>query len=317
MRNILITSAGRRVSLIRYFKDALLELGLDSKIYITDLNPELAPAYYFSDGFLDIPPTKNTNFISSLLEECLKKQIKLIIPTSDLELFILGQASSQFQSYGITIAVSKIELIETCRDKRKTDELFSSLSLDIIPKQNSKNLKFPVFVKPFNGSLSKGIAMYNSIDEIPKTQFLREDLIWMDYLSNEDFNEFTVDCYYNKDEVLKCVVPRQRIEVRGGEISKGKTVKGSLYDSLVEKLNQLKGARGCVTLQVFYSEHQKKLYGIEINPRFGGGFPLSYHAGANFPLWLIKEYFFDENIPFNDHWVENKYMIRYDQEIIF
>ena len=59
------------------------------------------------------------------------------------------------------------------------------------------------------------------------------------------------------------------------------------------------------------------IFGIEINPRFGGGFPLSYHAGAKFPLYILKEYLMDESIDFFDGWKIDKYMVRYDQEIIF
>ena len=68
------------------------------------------------------------------------------------------------------------------------------------------------------------------------------------------------------------------------------------------KLSRLEGARGCVTLQVFVNMDTKQLYGIEINPRFGGGYPLSYLAGANFPNWAIREYLMDETIPVYTDW---------------
>ena len=79
-------------------------------------------------------------------------------------------------------------------------------------------------------------------------------------------------------------------EVRGGEVSKGLAMLGPLYDFLSERLKVLKGARGCITLQIFANEANNAYYGIEVNPRFGGGYPLSYFAGANYPMWLMQEY---------------------------
>lgn len=78
MKNILITSAGRRVSLLRHFKEVIQEYKLDSKIYITDLNPALAPTYYFADGVLNISPTKSDSVVIELLNKCLEKGIKLL-----------------------------------------------------------------------------------------------------------------------------------------------------------------------------------------------------------------------------------------------
>ena len=317
MNNILITSAGRRVSLVNHFKSACKELNLNSKIFITDLKPNMAPAFYFSDGYLDLPPNDSNKFIDKLITECLKNKIKIIIPTSDLEILTLSNSKSVLNDNGIDIVISDTKLIDKCRDKRLTDELFKILEIEIIKKQSIENLYFPVFVKPYNGSLSKGIAVYNSIDEIPESQLKNNDLIWMDYLSPNQFKEYTIDCYYDKLGLLKCLVPRERIEIRGGEISKGKTIKGLLHNRLFSSMKKLNGAIGCITLQVFASLDFSIIYGVEINPRFGGGYPLSFHAGANFPLFILKEYFLNEQIEVYSDWIENKFMIRYDQEITF
>ena len=72
-----------------------------------------------------------------------------------------------------------------------------------------------------------------------------------------------------------------------------------------------------MTSQFFKHKNNNSIYGIEINPRFGGGFPLSYLAGANFPKWIIQEYLFDLEIEESfDVWENNLLMIRYDDEIL-
>ena len=115
---------------------------------------------------------------------------------------------------------------------------------------------------------------------------------------------------------MKCIVPRKRILVRAGEINKGITNNNEIVPFLKQSLAQIDGAVGCLTVQVFLNRESGRIIAIEINPRFGGGFPLSYHAGANYPLWLIKEYFHNEAIPYKDDWEDQLLMLRYDDEVI-
>jgi carbamoyl-phosphate synthase large subunit len=143
-----------------------------------------------------------------------------------------------------------------------------------------------------------------------------DKFMFMEYIDSNKFDEYTVDIYYDRGGNLKCLVPRKRIEVRGGEISKGITVKNILYEELKEKLSELKGARGCITAQFFLSKEGNNIYGIEINARFGGGYPLSYFAGAVYPEFLIQEYLLNSSVSFHEEWKENLLMLRFDQEII-
>src|SRR5699024_10156560 len=99
---------------------------------------------------------------------------------------------------------------------------------------------------------------------------------------------------------LKCVVPRKRIFVRAGEVNKGLAEKNEIVDFVKEKLPVIEGARGCLTMQFFFGKTNRRIVGIEINSRFGGGYPLSYLAGANFPKWLMEEYFESKQISYMD-----------------
>ena len=140
--------------------------------------------------------------------------------------------------------------------------------------------------------------------------------MFMDLIDTEIYKEFTVDAYYDANGILKCAIPRERIYVRAGEVNKSRTVKNYLHDVMFDKLSKLDGARGCLTFQYFLNENNSNVYGIEINPRFGGGYPLSYHAGGNYPRWIIEEYLLDKCVsPFFD-WNDGLMMLRYDDEII-
>ncbi|WP_315817011.1 hypothetical protein [Paraflavitalea speifideaquila] len=78
----------------------------------------------------------------------------------------------------------------------------------------------------------------------------------------------------------------------------------------------IEGAAGCLTAQFFLHKTTGQVTAIEINARFGGGFPLSYHAGANYPRWLIEEYFMQQEIPYTENWEDQLLMLRYDDEVL-
>jgi carbamoyl-phosphate synthase large subunit len=85
---------------------------------------------------------------------------------------------------------------------------------------------------------------------------------------------------------------------------------------LRERFGKVAGARGCITMQIFVHRQSQTVYGIEINARFGGGYPLSYEAGANFPGWLIQEHFFGVRNEFFDGWENDLTMLRYDEHVV-
>ena len=140
-------------------------------------------------------------------------------------------------------------------------------------------------------------------------------MIFMEYIGKE-YQEYTIDAYYDRAGVLRCFVPRIRLETRAGEVSKSITRKDKFFDYLNEALNAIKGARGCVTFQFFVNLDNQDFKAIEINPRFGGGYPLSYAAGANYPKWIIKEYLLSQKVEDFGEWDNNLMMLRYDAEVI-
>jgi len=316
MKNILITSSGRRVSLVKAFQFELKKIFPNSKVYTADLNPKWSSACRVSDGFFTLPKVDSENYVESILDICLKNEVKIVIPTIDTELLILSSFKDQFLQKNIQIVISDHDLILNCRDKRKTNDIFKKLNIEVPFSIDKFNPIFPLFIKPYDGSLSKDIYKINNPGELTDSLLSNPKFMFMEYIDPAYFQEYTIDAYYDKNSFLKCLVPRCRIEVRGGEISKGRTEKGEFYKDLVEKLNFINGAIGCLTFQFFVGKETNKIIGIEINPRFGGGFPLSYASGANYPAYIIQEYMMNELIHFHENWTDKLVMLRFDSEII-
>ena len=148
MNNILITSAGRRVGLVRAFQAELKKKFPFSKVYTAESNPEWSSACRVSDEFFTIPRVDNENYINSILELCIKKEIKIVIPTIDTELLVLSDSKEFFLLNNIEIVVSDFDLISKCRDKRQTNILFKDLKIEIPTAIDKKNPSFPLFIKP-------------------------------------------------------------------------------------------------------------------------------------------------------------------------
>lgn len=316
MNNILITSAGQRVSLVRAFQNEIKSYSKEAKVLTVDCMPELSPACQISDGFFKVPRINDSNYIEELLQICEINEVKLLIPTIDTELILLAEQQSLFNSKGINIVISRLDFVRICRDKRLTNTFFEENGIAIPKAIDRYNPTFPLFIKPYNGSLSRDIHIIESASELTENLVNNKELLFMEYISPKVFDEFTLDAYFDKKHNLKCVVPRKRITVRAGEINKGVTAKNEIVDFIVEKLKYIDGARGCLTIQVFFNSQSKEIIGIEINPRFGGGYPLSYLAGANYPKWLIQEYLLGEEVPFFKNWKDKLLMLRYDAEVL-
>lgn len=314
--NILITSAGQRVSLVESFKKELTDFFKDGKVFTTDAAPELAPACHISDRYFDSPRVDDEAYIDNLLKICLDHDVKMIVPTIDTELSILSLNIAKFKKEGIEIIISDPSFVDICRDKRQVNDLFKNYGIDIPQQYDKDELSFPVFVKPYDGSRSKGIFTAYEPKDIKDEHLNNEKLMFMEYVPAEDYDEFTIDCYYDKNSELKCVVPRKRIYVRAGEVNKGVTKHNFIVSEFQKKLSKIDGARGCLTIQVFLHKHLDIIKGIEINPRFGGGYPLTYLSGANYTKWLIEEYLLNQEIESFDDWEDNLLMLRYDAEVL-
>lgn len=313
--NILVLSAGRRVELIQSFKAALKKHFPQSMVYATDLRPELSSACHIADGAFATPRVTDLGYIDYLLDLCRQYGIGMLIPTIDTELNVVAQSRERFSSEGINLVISNPKLVAACRDKRRTAEIFDLLGISQ-PKIYDRNaLSFPCFCKPYDGSCSIGAKAIYTPDMLSAELLEDEKNMFMELIGKE-YREYTIDAYYNRHGKLCCLVPRERIEVRGGEVSKGATRKNFVYNYLRHRLEGLPGGRGCMTFQVFANPETESIKALEINPRFGGGYPLAYAAGADYPDWLVREYFLGQEIGFWDDWENNLLMLRYDAKVI-
>lgn len=315
MDSLLLLSAGRRVSLLRAFEKELAQRKPGGVVFAADAHPELSSACMSTRHRIPVPAVGNPDYLATLLAICIERSIGLVIPTIDTELAVLAEARERFEGNGIQLALSSLDLVQKCRDKRQAHDLFKALNMDTPAIYTRRAVVYPCFGKPYDGSRSVGAAIIRSEEETDRALRNNPKTIFMELVDTSGADEYTVDIYYDRHGKLRCAVPRKRLAVRDGEVSKGITLKDDVLEYVTQHMSILDGARGCLTLQLFRSREGRTFKAIELNPRFGGGYPLSYAAGANFPGWLIDEYLGGKNIEDFSGWQSGLLMLRYDAEV--
>jgi carbamoyl-phosphate synthase large subunit len=313
-KNILVLSAGRRVSLVRAFETAAA--GTGAKVLTADLNPNFSAACRASTAAIILPPVLNPQYPDALATACMKYEVGLVVPTIDTELLVLAKLRPKLLASGTELIICGEKLVQAARDKRCTPKYFDAFGLQSPEIYSLDDIQFPAFAKPFDGSLSRNTFVVKSKADLTPALLATPNLIFSHYLDPVEHDEFTCDAYYDRLGNLICVVPRQRLEVRGGEISKGVTRRNEIVTLFNEKLANIPDARGCLTFQFFLHRQNRSAWLIELNPRFGGGFPMSYAAGANYPAWLVDEYLSGQKIEAFEAWEDGLLALRYDAEVI-
>lgn len=286
--NILFTSAGRRVALLRLFREALARRGEDGQIVSADCSRH-APAHFAADAAELVPPISDPAYVAALLEICRRRRIRLLIPLIDTELSLLADRHREFEAVGTTLLVSSPEVNRICIDKRRSAEFFRGCGLAApriysLAEVRAGAASFPLVVKPAQGSSSLGV---HRVEDLEALEFFAARVAKPVIQELAEGREYTLDVLTDFSGKILCVVPRWRIATRAGEISKGMTVREpALIESGARLVQALPGPCGCLTVQCFHAPGQPPQF-IEINPRFGGGFPLSAAAGADFPGVLL------------------------------
>lgn len=312
--NILILSAGRRVELVQSFQRAAKRLGIKSNVIAGDCS-NTAPAIYFSDKKVILPRIDEPNYIDSIIDVCQNENISLIVPTIDTDLIFLSEQKKIIESTTkAKILISNTEVISICRDKIKTQRFFENNGFKV-PKMYSDNeldggnIQFPLFIKPKSGSSSINAFRVNNIQELNIYRNLIKDPIIQDFIEGQ---EFTVDVFVDFDGNIITIVPRLRIDTRSGEITKGKIIKDRDVIDEISNLVRLLKPIGQITVQLMKTK--RGIEYIEINPRFGGGAPMSMQSGADSCENLYR-LLMGEKLEYNEDYCDNIMFVRFDNSI--
>lgn len=312
--NILVTSAGRRTQLLEYFKKELYGIG---NLVAVDCS-NLAPALYTADKHYIVPRIDDPSYINVIKDICKKEKITAILSLIDPELSLLAKHTEEFKEIGVTTIVSPYEVCELWLDKYATAQFCQDSGFKFPKTYNTfsdfesalenEEIDFPVFIKPQKGSASLNINKARNMEQAKVIFESSEDMIIQEFL---DGQELGIDVYV--DMISKEVVSiftKEKTVMRAGETDKGKSIKSETLFKIIEDLVTKAGLVGPIDIDVF--DVDGEYYISEINPRFGGGYPLAYECGANFPKYIINNLKGIINEPEIGNYEEDVYMMKHD-----
>lgn len=312
--NVLILSAGRRVELVQCFKNAAKKLKVSSKIVAADLS-DTAPAIYFADKYYLISRIGSKDYVQKILDICKKEKINLIVPTIDTELQVLSEKKKYIEENTFAkVLISDKEVIKICRNKKNTQNFFEKNGFGVPKEYTEQEIKqgdicYPVFIKPLDGSSSINAFKVNNQKELEFFYEYIDNPIVQEYMEGE---EYTIDVFLDFDGNILSIVPRLRIATRGGEILKGKIVQDVDIINDVKRLIKKLKPIGHITVQCMKTSEGIKY--IEINPRFGGGAPMSIMYGEDSCEKLYR-LLNGESMEYSQKCLEETIFLRFDSGI--
>lgn len=303
--NLLFTCAGRRKYLLDFFRE---NLNPEDKIIATDMQLS-APALTSADFKVQVPPVYSPDYVPITEEICKMHDVKAIIPLNDLELPILAENADRFKALGALPIVAAPDVIDICFDKFATARFVESLGLKSPKTYTSlkeaeealKNgsLSSPLVLKPRWGSGSIGIEFVNNMEELRDIHALLmkkvkasilatasqgdEYILIQEKIEGQEYGLDVMNDFRGKNRGISV---KKKIAMRAGETDKAETVDRPEIRAIGKRLAEVLRHIGNLDVDLFEKDGQ--FYVLELNPRFGGGFPFSYVAGVNFPRAIIE-----------------------------
>ncbi len=304
--NILFTCAGRRTYLLKYFKENMSE---GDKIVATDMQLS-APALTAADVKIQVPAVYDPKYIDITLDICKEQKVDALISLNDLELPILAEHKAKFEAQGVKVIVSDPEVIDICFDKYKTAQWVESIGLNA-PKTYVRladakaalakgEIAFPLFMKPRWGSGSIGLESiadmkeldiyYNLLMKKIKKTILAAASVGDEYIMIQEKlggKEFGLDVINDLKGNNIAVSVKQKLAMRAGETDKATTVDLPEVREMGASIGRNLKHIGNLDVDIMQRANGDYCV-LELNPRFGGGYPFSYEAGVNMPKAIIS-----------------------------
>jgi carbamoyl-phosphate synthase large subunit len=271
---VLFTCAGQRVDIVTAFSRAgATTVAVDAG--------ELAPALYHADRYALVPRVDDPGYIDALRGLVEVHDVRLIVPLADLDHLVLSESRNRL---GALVLLPPPETIALCEDKYGAHGFFVEQGIPTpptwLPGELPAEIPFPVLVKARRGYGSRGI--YRANDRAELDFFLGHTTADSMVQALCQGEEFSIDVFCDLEALCLNAIPRTMIESKGGESIKGMTIQDAELIEHGRQVAETLGIVGPATIQCF-REGDGSLPVTDVNPRFGGAFPLPTAAGSRYP----------------------------------
>ena len=304
--HVLLTCAGRRNYLVEYFRSAV---GDEGAVLAADSSPD-APALQVADEAHLLPPVAHGSYVTALADLCREGAVDLVVSLNDLELPVLAPHRERFAAQGTVLGVSSPTVVAIAGDKWRTATFLAKSGIptaktylrvaDAEAALSGGEISFPLVVKPRWGTASIAVDVVHAVDELRVTARLtRERLATTILAGSADLDpdhpvlvqealtgvEHGLDVVNDLDGRYVATLARRKLTMRAGETDRAETVVDARLTGLGERIGRALGHVGLLDCDVFLDGDGVRV--LELNARFGGGYPFSHAAGADVPAAMV------------------------------
>jgi len=309
--NILVSSAGRRNYLVGWFREALASNALEGNVIVADADP-FAPSQVQADLFISIPSIGSDEYLPALLKICATHQVTFAVSVNDFELSAWSRLDrSEFLDMGTRLICLRAEAQAEVEDKYAMSPSLGGHDILVPPTYLGEDvLESPdlrerlgesIVIKNRYGSGSSGLtfATQDTLDQdleeaatvvrdrlgalIPDRSAALQSLAVQPRIHGV---EYGMDVVSNFTEEFAAVLVRRKIGMRGGETDQATSEPAERFTALGAKIAAAIPHVGLIDTDVI-EDADGRLWLIDINPRFGGGYPFSHLAGADVPAAYV------------------------------
>lgn len=305
--NVLLTCVGRRHYLVKYFSEALGGKGL---VIGADMD-KTAPGLTACDRAYQVPDVTDKKYIDCVIEIINRENVQMVFTLSDLEIGLLALNREMIErKTGAIVYVPDPDVVNICSDKWITYSFSRTLGVNSISTfLNSKaalyaiqkkEINFPLIVKPRWGSASIAIEIVNNAEQLDiaynscsaavakstlATLGTKNAVIIQEYMTGL---EYGVDILFDENCEYQGFTAKRKLGMRSGETDKAVTVDPEPFVDVIRTIVQ--GMRHRGNLDCDFIEQDGEIFLLEMNPRFGGGYPFTHEAGANHVQRLVNSF---------------------------
>lgn len=303
--NILLTSVGRRAYMVKYFQKALKENGL---VHVCN-SDDMTVAFQYADKCVVSPLIFDKDYIPFLKKYCKENKIDILLSLFDMDLLMLAKHKSEFEKIGTKVIISNEDFVSICNDKWKTYEFLMNNGFNV-PKTylsvedvkiaiDNGEIKYPIVVKPRFGCGSIGLTIADDVEALTFFSNQVEKKIRNSYLKYESATtedvviyqeclmgqEYGIDVINDLKGNFVNAIVKKKLAMRSGETDISETVLDDAIYQVGKNLSQCSRHIANLDVDVFMVDGIP--YVLEMNARFGGGYPFSHVTGCDLPQAIV------------------------------
>lgn len=306
---ILMLGGSRRVSMARLLKESGKRLGCEIEIVAYELETRVPIA--LEGEVISGKKFSDPDVVDDIARIVKEKDVKIILPFVNSAIEIASLCKERIP--GVFVPVADFATTSRMFDKAEAARLYKEAGFPIPRTYTVIDNEMPAIVKPRKGGSSRGIKIFHDVEDLMLLQDLDKYLI-QEYIEHNQ--EYSVDCYISTDGEILATVPRERLEIMGGEVTRTKTCRDPQLIEMSRRVIEHFKLTGPVTIQFLHDLDHDRYLLMEVNPRLGGGVICSIYAGAPIPDYIILESLSQKVMP-TTKWADGVLMTRYQSEAIF